>query len=539
MTGSDAPSIDITNIPDVIGATGNKPEAGFDVMRSPTSVTTAISEHTTCQKICFSASYIGVSNGSQMLSVAREIYVLQLGADANLLGTLNLAFSWWGPICYPLSGYCMDKELLSRWFDKERWGRRAPWYLTHLLMLAVLVLACYLPPSNDSVGLVIWMVIISLLGNWCCAVLYVAYDCARAELYPVKQDVIIVETYTKVSYGIGAGVATLVMNAILSAATFTNRLAASIGLGVFTLVSLIALPPYRDAHREADPELISSLGWESWTALKKPAVFHFVGLLFWQAVAQTALTTFILYHLTYNCELIGNDRQVWVIIIGGGTITVEAAAVLLFNYLFRAGFLDMQVTCAVSFFLCAIVAPLQLLYLPLDRRWNFFIYIILENLAFSPQTYFRIHAYCCIVDEDSLETKGKRREGIFGGLSKLLQNVGGALAGALLFFGMSQLGLVANDCQQTCSIPGTAENCSELCDRANVDAQPDVVRRYVEMMYTIVVPISQALCVFHTVCFPIRGQRLARLVELQEQDILEQRSKNQVSECPVQKTDLD
>lgn len=62
-------------------------------------------------------------------------------------------------------------------------------------------------------------------------------------------------------------------------------------------------------------------------------------------------------------------------------------------------------------------------------------------------------------------------------------------------------------------------DCVDVCQQTNVSSQPDVVRSYIKAMFYIVIPICQLLSTVHIVLFPIRGDRLKRLVRRQSQSL--------------------
>ena len=80
-------------------------------------------------KVRFATALLSPQVAGSVLFFAKDLYLLVLGADVRTMAYVATALSVWGPACFPLSGYLMDKGLLERWFPRGRWGRRAPWYL--------------------------------------------------------------------------------------------------------------------------------------------------------------------------------------------------------------------------------------------------------------------------------------------------------------------------------------------------------------------------------------------------------------------------
>lgn len=461
-------------------------------------------------RLCFAAALIGPMSGSTALSFASQIYILQLGADPATLGPLFLIVSFWLPLCSPLAGYLMDKEMLNRWMPTERWGRRAQWFLVHLILLSGVMLGCYLPPSQDPYALVVWVTIISLVGAWCLAVIFISFESARPEIYPLNKDRVVVESMAKVTSAAGSGLAGLLTNAILSNASFKMRLVTSILLCLATFISFIAVPILRTAKSPADPKLIGTMSKEWIRVLKDGAFRHYLGLRFWQGAVEATILTFAVYHITYLCKLTGDDRQNWIFVVGAVLIVTEAVTLPIYTVLFRSGKLDMQKTCGFFHALAAILAPIAIGVLPVSPKVGILLYTIIQRAAFAPQTWFRAVAFCWVVDQDCLAHEGQRREAVYSGVGSFIGNLGRSAAGGFLFLAFSQTGLIADNCHLHCE--GSAvTDCVQICQQANVNSQPPAVRQYILLMFCVAAPIFQALGAIHIFLYPIRGQRLEEL----------------------------
>ena len=81
-----------------------------------------------------------------------------------------------------------------RIFNKERWGRRAPWLLLHCPLMACLMYAGWAPPSLDGSFLAHWYFWTQLLGMWCCEHLLIGNMAGSAEAYPYKAERVVVES---------------------------------------------------------------------------------------------------------------------------------------------------------------------------------------------------------------------------------------------------------------------------------------------------------------------------------------------------------
>merc|ERR1719436_622296 len=97
-------------------------------------------------------------------------------------------------------------RLFHRWFPVSTWGRRAPWFLTHNAALAPILFAFLVPPSYRPEVLHVWFTIVFLAGYWCVAACINAFEAARVEIYPFKEERVILEQYCKATVGVGSAV---------------------------------------------------------------------------------------------------------------------------------------------------------------------------------------------------------------------------------------------------------------------------------------------------------------------------------------------
>ena len=59
----------------------------------------------------------------------RQVYSLAFNADIGILGTILFIVSCFDTMVNPFVGYIQDNEWLSRYFSRDLYGRRAPFYL--------------------------------------------------------------------------------------------------------------------------------------------------------------------------------------------------------------------------------------------------------------------------------------------------------------------------------------------------------------------------------------------------------------------------
>lgn len=489
------------------------------VVKSTSSVSTpmpaVVSGHSLLRKVRFSGCLTGTFVSTVSLALAREVYTLQFGVRPKTLGPVMLFTSFVFPFCSPAAGYVMDRfQLLRRCVNRETWGRRAPWFAVHLIALSICGGLCYLPPSEENeVVMVIWLLVISLVAGWSSAVIFAAFESSRQELYPMKEERVIVESTTKILAGVGVGIGTVCMFPLFASTAFVLRLGISVVICAGTLLSMEAVPVLQDAQKPCSMELIDSIWKEWWTMLvqSRASLGHFLALRFWQGALEAVIVTFTLYHLAVVCGVTGGERQNWLATVGACLVACELVTLPIYTFAFKRDFLDMQRTCGVLHAAGCVCCPLLLKYVPMDSQWSFLVYLVCERLVFAPQTWFRANAFCWVVDEDCLRNADKRREATFAGLCNFIGNLGRASAAGFLYIGMSEAGLNTKNCSWHCNDHPDKDICVQTCELEVYHSQPERVRTYIQAVYYFVAPACQALCALHILCFPIRGHRLKEL----------------------------
>ena len=123
------------------------------------------------------------------------------------------------------------------------------------------------------------------------------------------------------------------------------------------------------------------------------------------------------------------------------------------------------------------------------RPWEYVVYMTLLRLCYSPQTFFRINAFCWTVDEDCNRGEGRRREAVFAGVVKCLEEEGRAVGFALflgphcdassrqerdgfLFVvsdqGLGWSGLRTINCEGICENVLDQRSCVDTCEVTNI-----------------------------------------------------------------------
>jgi len=363
------------------------------------------------------------------------------------------------PLQEIIIGRLQDKEILAPFFLVQSWGRRAPWLLTHGILAALASSVLYLPPEGDMAYAYYAMMHVAAMWGACASV--IAFESARQEIYPYKEERIFVEGLCKYACMAGGGAGGLVALVFTVNATWQVRLAFTFYILPVALLSLEAVPIFREARRrqksvEAEPSEKHSEGlgaliilWEALprclrnllqrlkkgTQSEEPAnkaLQHLLAVKFWNGAYGIALGSLLLYYVTYVLKLSGTQRAL--VIMAAGTIAgcTETVMSLIFMKIFSSGdslkdvsgksdqqLLQLVVSsrltnAALTVLLIGVFEP----SVPVLLIWS-----CVSRVCLSSFSFWKISAQCWLVDEDCLgdgQAHGQRnvREGmIFGALS--------------------------------------------------------------------------------------------------------------------------
>lgn len=491
------------------------------------------SGHSLWRQLRFAGASYGPAVAILVAEFAKDMYILKLGADATRVGAISTCWSLLFPLLYPLAGQLMDRE--PPLLDMEGWGRRAPWFLTHLVPLGLVTGVVYLPglawlPPEDSPCLDIWLAVSLAIASWCLAVLVNAFESARVEIYPFQEERVTIVAMVKIIdiAAVGAGFVPQMLLWVI--ASLPARLAVSLFLAACVLLSLEAVPVLCDAQQPRQSVQRASLR-EALAILRRPPMAHATAVRFWQSAADTTALNFSIYYLTYVASLDSTSRSLWMLLAGGIVGVLEVAVLTpLWSLLWgeepkstwrRAHFVrsaapDMRTMAIGCHVACSCLCPLILWLMPLvaPRPWEWVVSIVLLRICFSPQTFFRVNSFCWAVDEDCHRRGGERREALHAGVAKFWEDEGRAVAFAL-FVGLGRVGLQTVNCDLDCRAAENHRGCVEACELENIREQPLLVAKYVKGVMTLAVPLFGLLCALHVWLFPIHGGRLEVLQRTQ------------------------
>lgn len=494
------------------------PAAPDDASEKPSTLT---SGHTWLQKFGFALSLVSPLASGSVLFLVKDVYILELGADVQLMGLAGAFVAAFGPASYIIGGYCMEKELLARWFPWESWGRRAPWFLTHCAAGAVVTAALYLPPTWDPVVLCIWYLTWGSLCAWLLAVQFTCFESSRAEIYPTKEERSETESLCKITSGMGNGLGLLPQLIVAANVSSLSLSLAGVTFFLVGLISLLSVPVLRQARQSYNKEALAGCFlWEYLEVLKLPSFRLLCTYRFFDGAVNTLLVNGALYYFTFVSGLNGTMRSVYITATGvvQGAVTVMLLPVWTIFFRKRRPDVNQNKVCA-GVLSVGLTAPLLLWSL---RGWlptpiDFMVYFVFVAGSFTGQTYWRSLALCWIVDEDCHAKEGRRREAVFVGCVSLASSVGRAVAAGALLNALSFAGLEVSNCAELCRDSDQKGLCRETCEQENFEIQDPAVATCIEALYFGVIPLCQAIACLMTFAFPIHGDRLRRLYERQEQ----------------------
>lgn len=520
------------------------------------------SGHSLFKKARFAISLSSPFGMMSVVGVAKDIYLEKFGLDATVLGFIITFMSFWAPIQEILMGRLQDRQALARFFPLAKWGRRAPWTLTHGIIAAVLASVIYLPPQGYMAY--VWFVATTLGTLWGCSGQMISFEASRQAIYPFKEERMFVEGLCKYSCMAGGGAGGLVFLLLSSNASWEVRLAMLFYILPLGLVSLEAVPIFQEAPKpiedkssmeERDPNNGFGVLTILWEALpqglrsrllrgrcdskkEKPtnrALQHLLALKFWQGTYAACVSSMLLYYVTYELRLSGANRALAIAGAGAAAGITEAVMNVAFMKVFTATdslhdksgrtdktLLNIVVVCRIlnaglTMLLIGFTTPSVTILVV----WSITSRIFLNSFSF-----WRISAQCWLVDEDCLGSSSSSeqrqqtelREGMIFGALSMSSVLAGAICLSAAFLGLGLSGLETRNCEHVCtnfvSMNETFSGktgCIDACFREVIDGQPESLRLYIRTVIGFFAPCCELLVAYHAHSFPIKGARLRRL----------------------------
>eukprot|EP00931_Biecheleriopsis_adriatica_P004762 TRINITY_DN106391_c0_g1_i1.p1 TRINITY_DN106391_c0_g1~~TRINITY_DN106391_c0_g1_i1.p1 ORF type:complete len:584 (-),score=97.25 TRINITY_DN106391_c0_g1_i1:83-1834(-) len=495
--------------------------SGTDPDRSVSETQQLTSGQTWFQKLQFASSLVSPMAGGSVLLLCKDLYVLELAADAQLMGIAGTVLAVWAICCQILAGYALERVVLTRWFPWDSWGRRAPWFLTHVLAASIVAAAIYMPPSWDPIVLSIWYLVWGAALSWLLAVIFICFESSRAEIYPTKEERSEVEAVVKITSGIGAGLGILPQLVVSTGVTQISMLLAGVSLFVVGLISLVSVPVLRRARQDYNTELLTGNFFSEWWDLTRLDSFRCLcAYRFFDSTLNTLAINGTVYYLTFVSGKSGEERAFFALVTGGVAGFSALVTMPLWTTFFRKRRpnLNINKVCGLVTASGVLSPVLLLLGFVVPTPWEFMAYFAFQMASITGQTYWRANALCWVIDEDCQAAKGRRREAMFAGCISLVSGIGRALAAGLLLNALAWSGLKVSNCAIECSDrTGEAKAlCREACELKKFEEQDPRVAFCIEVFYVAVIPSLQLVASLLVCMFPIHGERLNLLYARQE-----------------------
>lgn len=489
------------------------------------------SGHSKWRKARFAGTLSSIYVGQAVASPAKDFYLEKLGADPVTTGILFIVVSFIVPLGEMLSGRLQNKEALARCFPVAKWGRKAPWLTTHVLVMAAACGIMYIPPTSSKLLLGAWFLVVSVVINFGVSTMTIAFESCRQEIYPYMEERAQVEGLCKIACAVGVGYSALPLLVVLAFADFYLRLGASV---LFVIGALAFGFQSFNVWLEAKSPTIqeSDSFFQDFVMSWRNAAFRQVALVrVWEGVSQGLQNTNVYYYTTYIMQLGGIERSAWVVVIGITNMAADIVIGLLMTRFInkRANVFKLQtialVMRAFDMVVCVVVLGFPIVVVgagphPIGgsalwvERLAFLAWIFFSRLCQSPFSFWRVGAQCWVIDEDIQNGDGARREAAFIGVASATSNFARAFAASVAFFCYTIAGLAPRDCAAECLSNNTLQ-CQNDCFNLSIISQPQAFRWYTRMLSIVGLTVCDLMMCIHTGLFPIKGIRLARLYQKQ------------------------
>jgi len=492
------------------------------------------SGHSYFKKAQFASSLFSIFHIFAVVGLAKDIFVEKFGCDVKTIGTLFMVISFWNPVNQFIHGNLQDRQCLARFFPIDRWGRRAPWLLTHVVIAAGAATVVYLPPGQGKTWLPAWFFLMLFLTDWGASSSLIAFESARVEIFPFKEERILVEGICKFACMLGGGSGGLAVMMVLVNSDFTTRLGLSFFVLSMSLLSLWAVPVLREAKAKSDSSTLGgvmSVLREAFSCGKNAntAMQHLMAVKCWHGAYGASIATAVLYYVTYVLRLSSWSRNI--VIFGAAALAglTEVICNGLYMWIFGTGDSRSDKAGKSDRKLLNFVVPMRIVNALITCLVigvaepsvpMLFIWAVTSRIGLCGFTFWKISAQCWLADEDYHFGKepGRRREGTIFGALNMIQNFAGAFGASAVFIGLGIAGLHTRNCDAECEGSSIHGDCTATCFSEVISAQPESLRYFVRFVIGFWAPLCELMVAYHAWNFPIKGVRLRKLVNTIRQD---------------------
>ena len=484
-----------------------------------------------------------------------SIYSLVFGCDVGTLGLILVFVSVADVFMNFVAGYVQDREYLSMLFPIKSWGRRSPWYATHMPLCILCTCLFFLPPQSSAEEptfiTYLWFGVLALVAKWTTTICFVAVGSASDELFPAQSERVQIYGWRILTIWTSVMIAVVAVNLVIGdsdnspdrccAAEFEDNLpgrceqvtngtnvsfvlkeeseksmSTSLTMSLVcvgaSLLGFFAVAPLRLAQQPADVSKIENFRKNAMEFFRQPSFVYLFMVALLDTTAGQILTVVAPFFMTLVIALDRKDYATVLILATFSGMIAQLAGSGICVWLFGTTSESSKTTSVnprmYAFVSCLLFAATQPVLIELcdggyeddgeTKREGNYAYIVLafasSRVLLAPLRTWGACARGWLIDMDVQRKSGRRREATINGLLLVAINVGGIVA-MLVLTSISWAGIDTRSCW--------GENQS----KAGV--------RYVKLIFQFGIPVMMLIAALFVWLFPIHGNVLVNLEKSQ------------------------
>ena len=434
-------------------------------------------------KLSFAIGNIGgLAIGQASILLLYSYYFLYLKVPLSPIGIslILMVYGIWDALNEPLIGHISDNT-------RTRWGRRKPFIIIGMVPLIIFSFLIFTPPTNDPIASTVYLVIILILYETFVTMVVTIWYSLFPEITLDQNERLSVSKYLQI-FGIfgliiGTGVAPLIAGMFPEAIVGYSIM--GIILGILTALSMI--PTILNVKERKEYQIIETDKINFFKSIKilgtNRTFVYFVLIQFLLQLSYSlVLTSLPLFFegilgmgaLEYSIQLL----LIFTTVIPGLYLWISIASKKGTKY---ALFISMIAFCVVFPFVFLVNNPFTILVL-----------LLIAGIGLGGLMLFPTILLSDVIDEDQLTT-GKRREGIYNGMSGVIVKLANAISWLLVGIILTLFQIDRNSLN-----PSTISDMNALGLRVLLGALPPIV-------------ILLGLLFLHF--YPLAGEKLMQVKE--------------------------
>lgn len=375
-------------------------------------------------RFLYGFGYMGVLMAGIAFNTFASFYYIQyVKLNPAWVGIGFGVVSAWEAVIAPFIGYLSDRT-------RTRWGRRKPYVVIGIPIVAIFLWLLFNPPFNGSepVLAMIWFMVSLFVVDSTFMVIDVNWQAVNAEMN--------VDLASRSQQGAIVGVLSMLGVAVVSTATLP--LAQQLGWSATSIIiglAAVVIGYLGVFGLKENPKLLRSevFGLKDsvrFTLGYKPSRFYLV-LAVIVKIAMFSVTTMIPLFAIWVLGVTEGESGILLLACSGGMLIIFPIAAVVVNKIgprkgFMAGFIPLIVLSAV-------------LLLPINNFSLLFILFALLSVGFTFLMLGQMIMLSDLIDADALKV-GQRREGIYNSAYALVQRLGAFVFSILMGFVLNSSG---------------------------------------------------------------------------------------------------